>query len=324
MKTFTGAMKRVAAILFPILMLPAYGQGTILSGGKAPDPVELKRVYDHYTSRGFSEVAAELAKSAGENSLMLSMTTEEEWQQPWTHSLALTLHKAWYFHLDSLDEGDPQGEKTGILMTLLENPAIGEGRKSAMAGIAQGFLYKRHLTCREVNSPLQEKTLRQLDAIATNKGEDPELRLEAVKILYEYRDSNDYLDLVIELTSHEKTPLAMAEKFRFATPVTTYGNSYGLTKENRAKYLNHAYGLLESIDDKKSGVGYFLASDIGHFIGIKPVRPGQGAFAPDQRLEEYQGKQGLTESFFQKTVDNAMEWWAQHKADYLMPQDATR
>ncbi|MDP3260438.1 MAG: hypothetical protein Q8M34_07625 [Thermodesulfovibrionales bacterium] len=50
---------------------------------------------------------------------------------------------------------------------------------------------------------------------------------------------------------------------------------------------------------------YFLAIKTGDYVGRE--------FQPDQNKPEYQGENGLAESFFADTVKNAIEWWAANK-----------
>ncbi|MEK7952820.1 hypothetical protein [Luteolibacter soli] len=275
------------------------------------DPVELKKIYDHYTGSKFADIAHELAKRVSEQLDLRGYIPEEKLAEPWTDSLQLTLSQAWRYQMDSVARKETYGEKFGTLMSVLEDPKVGQGRMYALAELHTRIYWGNQHGDKSL--PPMEETLARLSAIALNKAEGTELRLALVPILYEYGDPNEYLDLAIELSSLEKKPHRMAEAFRLATPVTSADR---LTKANRAKFLNHAFELLRRIDDKKSGTGYFLAGHIGNFVGVSPVRDGQGAFSPDQTLPEYRVDHGLTESFFQKSVDNAMEWWMNNWSQY--------
>lgn len=306
-------MKSVLATLILFLALSVFGQDIIQLNQDPIDSEELKRVYDHYVGNEFAGIASELAKRVGENPILQGYISQEKLDAPWTHSLALTLSSAWQFHTNYAARKEPRGKKFEVLMTVLENREVGSGRILALSEISIRLRWGSHPVADDKRLPPVKDSISRLRVIAFNQGEGTSLRQAIVPILYEHGDPNDYLDLAIGLTSKEKSPLAVAESFRFATPVR---NSERLTTENRAKYLNHAFQLLESIDDKKSGAGYFLAMHIGGFVGVQPVRTGQGPFAPDQTLEEYQGEYGLTDSFFQKTVDNAMDWWQKHRNEY--------
>ncbi|MFN0075340.1 MAG: hypothetical protein ACKVY0_02585 [Prosthecobacter sp.] len=306
-------MKCFFTVLIILTTLSSFGQNVLRMNEDTVDSAELKKTYDHYVGSEFSDIAHELAKRAGENSILQSYIPNEKLAEPWTHSMALTLSQAWRFHTDYAVRKEPRGRIFEVLMQVVEDDEIGAGRRIALGEIATRLHWGSYPATNDGSLPPMEDTIRRLSAIAQDQHEDAALRRAIVPILYQYGDPNAYLDLAIELTSAETSPLAIGETFRFATPVR---NSDRLTPANRAKYLNHVFQLLEKIDDKRSGTGYFLAMHIGAFVGVKPVRPGQGSFAPDQRLPEYQGEHGLTEFFFQTTVDNAIKWWAENKNKY--------
>ena len=156
--------------------------------------------------------------------------------------------------------------------------------------------------------------MRRLRVIAFNEAEkDLSLRQEIVQVIYQYGDPNGVLDLAIGLASRETDPFRAAEAFQSMTPAD---GAMQLTKENRAKFLSHGFLLLGRIDDGKSGRGESMAGHLGYVIGIKPVREGQSPFAPDRMLPEYGGGRGLTEAYFQKSVDEAMAWWEKHAGEY--------
>lgn len=163
--------------------------------------------------------------------------------------------------------------------------------------------------------PSIDEILRRLDRLAHDPKQPTAIRLRLIEILFEHGDPNKCLDLAIELASTQGTRLKRAETFRLCTPCR---GSRKLSNENREKYLNHAYRLLEDVDDGHSGQGYFLALHIGQFVGLPPVRRGvQQAFEPDRRLNHYEGPDGFKrESFFQDTVKNARKWWNDHKDQY--------
>jgi hypothetical protein len=312
-------MKRLLTALIVFMTLSSFAQNVFRLNQEPVDPAELKKTYNRYAGSAFPTIAHELAKRVGENLSLESYIPNEKLAQPWTHSLSLTLSQAWRFHTDYAARKEPRGKIFGILMNVVEDDEVGPGRRIALGEIATRLHWGSYPVTNDESLPPIEDTVRRLSTIAQDQNENAELRRAVVPILYQYGDPNAYLDLAIELTSPETSPLAIAEAFRFATPVR---NSDRLTPENVARYLNHAFQLLEDIDDKKSGTGYFLAMHIGAFVGVEPVSPGQGSFAPDQRLPEYQGEHGLKDSFFQATVDNAMKWWAENKNKYQGEQGA--
>jgi hypothetical protein len=151
-----------------------------------------------------------------------------------------------------------------------------------------------------------------LERIASGKSEPAEIRVYAATILVQKADPNAYLQVLIESCEQIKDPLVRSERFRDAT-VRLSGK---LSDANTKAFLNYGFKLLTLIDNGKSGKGYFLAMDLGRFIGIKPVREGASPFMPDQRLPEYQGDHGLKDSFFQETVNNARKWWRENENRY--------
>ncbi|MSU57192.1 MAG: hypothetical protein EXS35_03245 [Pedosphaera sp.] len=151
-----------------------------------------------------------------------------------------------------------------------------------------------------------------LERIASGKSEPAEIRVHAATILVQKADPNAYLQVLIESCEQIKDPLVRSERFRDAT-VRLSGK---LSDANTKLFLNYGFKLLTSIDNGESGKGYFLAMDLGRFIGIKPIREGASPFMPDQHLPEYKDEHGLNVSFFQTTVNNAMKWWREHQKSY--------
>ena len=306
-------MKRLLTALIILTTVSSFGQNVFSLNQEPVDPAELKKTYNRYVGSEFSTIAHELAKRVGDNPSLEGYIPNEKLAQPWKHSLSLTLSRAWRFHADYAARKEQRGKIFEILMNVVEDDEVEAGRRIALSEIATRLHWGHSTVTNDESLPPIEDTVWRLFTIAQDQNENAELRRAIVPILYQYGDPNAYLDWAIELTSAESSPLAITEAFRFATPVR---NSDRLTPENFARYLNHAFQLLEDIDDKKSGTGYFLAMHIGAFVGVEPVRSGQGSFAPDQRLPEYQGERELKDSFFQATVDNAMKWWAENKNKY--------
>jgi hypothetical protein len=152
-----------------------------------------------------------------------------------------------------------------------------------------------------------------LERLAHDKAQPPEIGVKAAEILVQKADANAYMHALIEACDRIKDALPRSERFRFATERL----AGKISAESKKMILNYGFAQLTHIDDGESGRGYFLAMHLGSIIGIKPIRDGQGAFAPDQRLQQYQGEHGLKDSFFQDTVNNAQEWWRKNKKDYV-------
>jgi hypothetical protein len=152
-----------------------------------------------------------------------------------------------------------------------------------------------------------------LERLACDKAQPPEIGVKAAEILVQKADADAYVHVLIEACDRIKDASSRSERFRFATE-SLAGK---VSAESKKMILNYGFAQLTQIDDGKSGRGYFLASHLGSIIGIKPIRTGQGAFAPDQRLHQYQGEYRLKESFYQDTVNNAQEWWRKNKDAYV-------
>jgi hypothetical protein len=289
-------------------------EGVMMGGGET-DPVKLKTIYDRYTGSKFADIAHELARELGENpDLTTGIIPAGRDATPWGYNLSFTLRHAWEFHTDTARRKEPYGANFELLLSLVEDAKVGPGRTWALHELSNRLYWGSQTVTGDGSLPPMEETIRRLRVIALDKAEkDFELRREIVRVIYQHGDPNEVLDLAIELSSREGDPHRVAAAFQAAMPVE---GAKRLTKENRAKYLSHGFLLLGRIDDGKSGTGYFLAGHLGSVIGIEPVRQGQSPFAPDQRLPEYQGKHGLGEAFFQKTVDEAMAWWEKHRGEY--------
>ena len=95
-----------------------------------------------------------------------------------------------------------------------------------------------------------------------------------------------------------------------------------LTAANRAKYLNHAFGLLEKMDDGHSGIGYFLANELSQAIVIPLGRTDTDLFRPAVDRPEFHDGDNPSQAFFQFPVENAREWWRQHRHEYATEYSA--
>lgn len=157
-----------------------------------------------------------------------------------------------------------------------------------------------------------DESLRILDQIARDREQPAEIAVEAGTLLIQKADANTYLPLLIENCDRVRGPLPRSEKFRFATEMV----SPRLSPENKKLLVRYGFALLGLIDDRKTGLGYGLAIDLGRALGIKPIRDVQSPFQPDQRLTQYQGEFRPDDSFFQDTVNNAMAWWQENKGEY--------
>lgn len=277
-------------------------------------PAETRgQAYDRLASADFSAIAAKLATLIGTHPIMtgLGARTRQPWSEPQLSEgdrIGCTLYQLWSHHIEA---ARMRGRNIGLMLTLVEEPSIGGARYLAIMEVASSLHSER--TSPDKSLPPLENILTRLDRLARDAKQPNDLRRSLVKILFEHGDPNQYLDLATELSATQTTPLQQSEAFRNCTPA---GPSTKFTKANRKKYLRHCYELLEKFDDGRSGAGYFLAIHIGHFLGIPPVRELQGPFVPDQRLPIYQGPHGLSESFFQDTVNNARKWWNENQAQY--------
>jgi hypothetical protein len=150
-----------------------------------------------------------------------------------------------------------------------------------------------------------EKAKATLERIMRDKTQPPTVGIRAAEILVRNVDVNTYVPNVIESCKRIPDPNSASEQLRNA--LAELGGK--LNAENKKLLLNYGFELLSKIDDGKSGKGYFFASALGNWIGIKSVSPQASAFTPDPMLPKYKGGTGLSESFFQETVDNARAWW---------------
>ncbi len=217
------------------------------------------------------------------------------------------LRELWRHHMASA-KGDR--EDVELMLDLLEDPSVGQGKRlvvwelcsrlqSALDNYRWSFL------------PTLHEVVQRLERFVRDAREPDDLRRVFVDFLVRNGDQNKYFDLALELASAGDTPSRQAEFFQACTRSCRPDK---LSPENRRKYLRHAFCLLEQVDDGHSGHGYFLACQIGGFVGVPPGREGQETFVPDARLPEYRGPHGRREKFFQDTVNNARKWWEENKA----------
>ena len=225
-------MKRFLAALIVLISVSSFAQNVFRLNEKPIDPVELKKMYDHYMSSEFSAIAHDLVMRIGENPILHGYIPNEKLAEPWTHSMALTLSKAWRFHTDYAKRKEPLGKIFEVLMKVVEDDEVGNGRRIALGEIATRLHWGSYLVTNDDSLPPIEDTIRRFSIIAQDQHENVALRRAIVPILYQYGDPNVYLDLAMELTSAETSRLAIAEAFRFATPVR---NSDRLTAENRTR-----------------------------------------------------------------------------------------
>jgi len=169
--------------------------------------------------------------------------------------------------------------------------------------MALGALRSRHF---------DERAREPLERLARDPSQPPEIGTKAAEILVRKVDANAYLRDLFAALDRIEDPLTRSERWRGAT--ADLGEE--LSVESTSSFLAYGFAQLGLIDDGESGIGYFLALDLGKFLRIPPIRPGQGAFAPDQRLPRYQGAHGLNDVFFQETVDHARSWWRENQSRY--------
>jgi len=200
-----------------------------------------------------------------------------------------------------------------LMLSLLENQSIGNARYT----VAQEIGNRLYWGMREHDASLPpfSEVQPRLEKIAQNRNEPVDLRKAIIGILLEEGDPNSYLENALALCEAESDPLPRSEMFRYIILRHVRGDK--LTVENRAKSLQYGFVLLEKVDDGHSGRGYFLAINLGHLAGVEPMIRGDQPFRPDLHLQQYKGPHGLTEAYFQETVDNARKWWREHRASAL-------
>lgn len=307
-------MKSINALcLFAIGSVALADDLDLLVDARTP-PEERGNVYARLATVDFPSIAPKLATLIGTHPVLTGIGPRTK--QPWLEEqmsegdrIGCTLNQLWSFHVDRtrLD-----GQQIGLLLTILEDPSVGQGRYLPLQEIASRLHYGKY-DATYTNLPPVKTVLDRLDRLVRDESTPNHFRQNILAILFEHGDPNQYLDLTITISSSSSTDLQRSEAFRFCTPTLRREH---LSAANQALYLRHAFTMLEKINDGKSGTGYFLAMHIGAFIGIKPVRAGQGAFAPDQRRRRYQKQGGLNERFFQETVDNALQWWKNNRHAY--------
>jgi hypothetical protein len=216
------------------------------------------------------------------------------------------LRELWRQHMAA---AKGRGDDMELMLGLLEDPSVGLGKSLVVWEVSSRLqIATEH---RWTLAPPVPEVLQRLDRFVRDARESDELRRVIIDALLQNSDQNKYLDLALELSSAGDTPVSRSKYFQFCTRACRASK---LSLENRGKYVRQGFRLLEEIDDGHSGRGYFLAMQVGEFIGIPPVREGQGSFAADSELPEYREPGGLKKKFFQNTVNNARKWWEENKA----------
>lgn len=273
------------------------------------------QAYDRLVKQDFSTYAKKLAKLRGTHPVMTGIGPSTK--QPWSEErlsyhdrIACTLYQLWYEQMSDQNTRLNCGE---LMLEMVDNETLGiSARRIALEEIrvprmnSAGAKHPAEL-------PPREAILSTLDRIVRNEAEPAEFRRSVMSVLFANGDPNIYIGLAVHLASYEPTASRRAEAFRMCTSA----DSSRFTEEGRKKYVRQCFEYLEQEDDHQSGSGYFLASHLGVFLHIPPIRRGLGNFAPDQKLPKYQGPEGLKGGgYYQDTVDNAMKWWAEHKGEY--------
>jgi hypothetical protein len=217
------------------------------------------------------------------------------------------LRQLWRLHMAAA-KADRQDVE--LMLDLLENPSVGEGKRLVIWDLTTRIqIALDHYQWSFL--PTLQEVMQRLERFVRDTREPDHIRRVLLVILLRHGDQNKYLDLALELSDTGATSLGGSDLFRHCTEALRPDK---LSPENRRKYLHRAFSLLEQVDDGHSGHGYFLACQLGGFVGVP--REGQGSFVPDSRLPEYRGPHGLREQFFQDTVSNACKWWEENKATF--------
>ena len=277
-------------------------------------PDERGKAYERLTNTDFNLIAAKLATLRGTHHVLTGIgpRTKEPWNETQLSEgdrIGCTLWQLWGYHVSAIKSSKKQME---IELALLEDSSVGNGRSFVIGEVSMLLHYSRQLST-ETNSS-QETVLSRLDRFARDSKQPNYFRERIVNILIEQGDPNQYLNLAIELSSHEDTPRRQADAFKLCTE---YFDKSKFTEANRKKYVKHCFELLEKADDGQNGISVSLAMRVGDFLGIPPIRATEGSFAPDSQLNKYRDANGnITQNFYQDTVKNALKWWSKHKSEY--------
>lgn len=269
------------------------------------------QAYQRLLSADFPTIAAKLATLEGTHPIFTGIGPRTK--QPWFETqlsegdrIGCTLSQLWQYHVNAVKSRE---QNINLMLTLLEDPSVGQGRQRVIGELSALLHFGRQLS--DISPSSLDTTLSHLDRFARDSKQPNFFRQQIVKILGEHGDPNLYLDLAIELSAAEDTPRKQANAFCLCT---SGHQTAKFTEANRKKYVRHCFELLENVDD---GSGYFLAMQVGKDLGIPPVRPTEGSFAPDPQLAQYRDKNGnITENFFHDTVINARKWWEENKSQY--------
>ncbi|MES2922204.1 MAG: hypothetical protein V4819_11695 [Verrucomicrobiota bacterium] len=122
--------------------------------------------YDRLASADFSVVAAKLATLIGTHPILtgLGPRTEQPWSEPQLSEgdrIGCTLYQLWNHHIKA---DKPGGQNMGLMLKLLEESSVGEGRRLAIREVASGLRSER--TVPDELLPSLESILTRLDRLA--------------------------------------------------------------------------------------------------------------------------------------------------------------
>ncbi len=304
---------------FPFLRASIYNNLDMLVAANI-SPEKRGELYENLTNVDFELIAAKLATLLG----TYSVVSNGEYvsgvgpltKQPWTEErlnkrerIVFTLRQLWSHHIG---DASSRNKRFGLMLALVEDATVDKGRFVAL-NVVKTCLHSGKYDAYSSLPPVTN-VIDRLDKLAWDESLPADLRQNIIAVLFEHADPNRYIDLAMDFAESEPTENKRMQVFQYCTP--PYQREK-LTGNNRSRILRYAFSKLNNIDDGKTGKGYSLAPYIGYFAGVKPIREGQGEFAPDQRLPQYQGEHGLTRSFFQETVNNARAWWKTNQHLYI-------
>lgn len=272
------------------------------------DESELKLRYEHFVEQDFSLIAKELVSQMSLFPVTSGIKPSYDQTTPWKYGLPWTLYSAWQHHVQNINNNPVNADTLNVLVTVLISTENDKGTG-------------RHNVLHELNNQLnrlkgteqllleQTKVLKRLTAIVTSNMEPLSMRMAALRTLIIHEGINHHINQIIKLTTvnQSDSELKQVKAMSYlisASPVKTLSQ---LSQVNKNRYLYHAFELLNLNHDGKTGRGYFLALHLETFLSLEPAQ--HHVFKPDQSLKQYQTARGLSDDFFQQTVDNALQWW---------------
>lgn len=216
--------------------------------------------------------------------------------KPWMSDLHSHRDKVWYAAgavWKELFSGRSDPAKCRVLLALLEAHSDDYSRYVVLDAL------RSHWTD-EAEQPVRKL----LDAMASSD----DTKVGCAALLMSHRPEQ-YACKVIDLMEQPGASLALRERlFRTPEPASVTR----VDTHQKKRWVRAGFRLLDDqrkTEPSKARIGYFVATELGELVGTQ--------FKPDPKHPKYRSKGGLSDAFFDETVEAALAWWSKNQEAFL-------